>query len=202
MGSPSHEDFAGWVTADGSSGFKAEAGRYHLYVAFGCPFAHRAIIARSLKGLEDAISMSSVHWHLDKQTGWRFTDEYPDPLFGASFLRDIYEKARPGYNGRITVPVLWDKQTKTIVSTSSADILRMLATEFDAFSATPKGAISARTAATIPASPPAHPHLCRARAGSLPQGSPRRNRRDERIRAKGDQFRRVHVRFRHRAVGL
>ncbi|XP_055333713.1 LOW QUALITY PROTEIN: glutathionyl-hydroquinone reductase YqjG-like [Paramacrobiotus metropolitanus] len=127
--------FHNWITADGSSGFPAAANRYHLYVSYACPFAHRTIIGRSLKGLEDAISMSVVDWALDRSTGWAFNPDRPgatsDEVNHKSLLREIYEMASPGYSGRITVPVLWDKQKKTIVNNESADILRMFLTQFD-----------------------------------------------------------------------
>lgn len=122
------------VTADGSSGFRAEAGRYHLYVSLACPWAHRALITRKLKGLEEAISISVVHPFMGDD-GWSF-DEAPgtigDPIFGARFLREIYVKARSDYTGRVTVPVLWDKRTQTIVNNESREIIRMLDTEMGA----------------------------------------------------------------------
>lgn len=130
--------FRNWITPDGSegptgeAGFKAEAGRYHLYVAYICPWASRTLIGRKLKGLEDAISISVVEPALTKQ-GWRFGD-YPgadrDVLNGATYMHEIYTKADPHYTGRATVPVLWDKQKQTIVNNESADILRMLNSGF------------------------------------------------------------------------
>ena len=127
-----------WITPDGSAGptgeagFKAEAGRYHLYVAYICPWASRTLIGRKLKGLEDAISISVVEPALTNQ-GWRFGD-YPgadrDVLNGATYMHEIYTKADPHYTGRATVPVLWDKQKQTIVNNESADILRMLNSGF------------------------------------------------------------------------
>ncbi|XP_046564993.1 glutathionyl-hydroquinone reductase YqjG-like [Haliotis rubra] len=129
------------VTANGSSGFKAESNRYHLYVSLACPWAHRTLILRTLKGLEDAISCTVVDWLLG-DGGWKFTDEKPgcslDTLNGATYLRDIYLKADPEYQGRITVPVLWDKQSKTIVNNESSEIIRMFNTEFNAFCKTPE----------------------------------------------------------------
>lgn len=126
--------FRSWVTPDGrpgptgERGFKAEAGRYHLYVALICPWASRTLIGRKLKGLEDVISVSVVEPALTKQ-GWRFGD-YPgatdDPVNGATYMHEIYTKADPLFTGRATVPVLWDKQTGTIVNNESSDILRML----------------------------------------------------------------------------
>lgn len=119
------------VTADGSSGKKAEAGRYHLYVSLACPWAHRTLIVRSLKGLKDAISVTVVDPFMGDD-GWAFSEENPDTLHGARFLRDIYVKAKPDYTGRVTVPVLWDKSTGEIVANESREIIRMLDTEFDA----------------------------------------------------------------------
>ncbi|MGC2520870.1 MAG: glutathione S-transferase family protein [Burkholderiales bacterium] len=121
------------VSADGSSGFKAEAGRYHLYVSLACPWAHRTIIFRKLKGLEKAISMSVVD-PLMGENGWVFSERpgcIPDTANGASFLYEIYLKARPGFSGRVTVPTLWDKAKQTIVNNESPEIIRMLNSEFD-----------------------------------------------------------------------
>jgi putative glutathione S-transferase len=132
--------FRSWITPDGSpgptgnGGFKAEAGRYHLYVALICPWASRTLIARTLKGLKDAISVSVVEPVLTDK-GWRFGD-YPganrDALNGATYLHEIYTKADPTLTGRATVPVLWDKQRRTIVNNESADIVRMLNSGFGA----------------------------------------------------------------------
>ncbi|MBN9335498.1 glutathione S-transferase family protein [Devosia sp.] len=125
--------FRNWVTPDGSAGptgeagFKAEAGRYHLYVALICPWASRTIIGRSLKGLNDVISMSVVEPELTDE-GWRFLT--PDPINGATYMHEIYTKADPTISGRATVPVLWDKKQNTIVNNESADILRMLNSGF------------------------------------------------------------------------
>lgn len=121
------------VTADGSSGFKAEAGRYHLYVSLACPWAHRTVIFRKLKGLEKAISVSIVDPLMDAN-GWAFTERpgcIPDSVNGASYLYEIYLKARPGFSGRVTVPALWDKARGTIVNNESSEIIRMLNSEFD-----------------------------------------------------------------------
>jgi len=127
--------FRGAVSADGSSGFRAEPGRYHLYVSFACPWAHRTLVARALKGLESAISISVVHPHMG-DNGWEF-GEFPgaiaDELHGAQYLYEVYTRAKADYTGRVTVPVLWDKQTDTIVCNESRLILRMLSREFDAF---------------------------------------------------------------------
>jgi putative glutathione S-transferase len=135
----SASQFRNFVTADGSpgptgkGGFKAESGRYHLYVSLACPWAHRTLIFRKLKGLEEHISVSVVHYlMLDK--GWVFKDEdgaTVDHLFGAAAMSDIYTRADPHYSGRVTVPVLWDKQTNTIVSNESAEIIRMFNSAFD-----------------------------------------------------------------------
>lgn len=124
------------VTADGSSGFPAEAGRYHLYVSWACPWAHRTAIVRRLKGLEGAISLSSVEPRMGED-GWSFSDDgFADPLYGAGFLREIYLKADPDYTGRVTTPVLWDKERETIVNNESREIMNMLDTEFEAFATT------------------------------------------------------------------
>jgi len=132
--------FRNWVTADGSAGpsgeggFKAEAGRYHLYVSHACPWAHRTLIFRALKGLEGMIDVSAVHPEM-LNDGWTFGDDFDgatgDKLFGSAFMRDIYTRADPQISGRVTVPVLWDKKQGTIVSNESAEIIRMLNTAFD-----------------------------------------------------------------------
>ena len=127
--------FRDWVTADGSSGFPAEANRYHLYVSLACPWAHRALIFRKLKKLEDVISVSVVHWHMGEY-GWSFEDgpgATGDHLYGLDHLHQLYTKAKSDYTGRVTVPVLWDKKQETIVSNESADIIRMLNSAFDEF---------------------------------------------------------------------
>jgi glutathionyl-hydroquinone reductase len=126
------------VTADGvaeggSAGFKAEPGRYHLYVSLACPWASRALIVRRLKGLEDAISLSIVDPHMGEQ-GWVFSDGpgcVPDTVNGFSALHQLYTATKPDYSGRATVPLLWDKQTRRIVNNESADIVRMLNEAFD-----------------------------------------------------------------------
>ena len=131
--------FRNYVTADGSSGFPAEANRYHLYVSLACPWAHRTLITRKLKGLENVISYTVVDWFLG-QEGWTFTDSKPkcslDTLNGCRTLREVYRIASPGYSGKVTVPVLWDKQKKTVVNNESSEILRMLNKEFNAFCVT------------------------------------------------------------------
>lgn len=130
-----------FVTLDGAPapgrtrGFKAEAGRYHLYVSLACPWAHRTLIFRALKGLEDAISVSVVHHFMGKD-GWTFKAEdgaTGDTLYGSDFLHQIYTRADPTFTGRVTVPVLWDKKQRTIVSNESSEIIRMLNSAFDAF---------------------------------------------------------------------
>lgn len=132
--------FRNWITADGSAGpsgeggFKAESGRYHLYVSYACPWAHRTLVFRQLKGLTDHISISAVHPDM-LSDGWTFeTDEHGatgDTLFGLPFARDIYLKALPDMNGRVTVPILWDKERGTIVSNESSEIIRMFNSAFD-----------------------------------------------------------------------
>jgi len=125
------------VTADGSSGFKAESGRYHLYVSLACPWAHRTLIYRKLKGLEDHISLSVVN-PLMLDHGWTFDDwpgVIPDPVNGATYMYEVYTAARPDYSGRVTVPVLWDMESGIIVNNESAEIIRMFDSEFDAVGA-------------------------------------------------------------------
>lgn len=131
--------FRNWITADGSAGpsgsagFLAERGRYHLYVSLACPWAHRTLIFRKLKKLEDIISVSVVH-PLMREEGWTF-DSYPaatgDDLFGKKKLYEIYLEAKSDYSGRVTVPVVWDKAKKTIVNNESAEIIRMFNNAFD-----------------------------------------------------------------------
>jgi putative glutathione S-transferase len=122
------------ISADGSSGFKAESGRYHLYVSWACPWAHRTAIMRKLKGLEDVITLSAVD-PLMGEEGWAFSDypgSIPDSVNSTQYLRDVYLKADPKYTGRVTVPILWDKETNTIVNNESREIIRMFDTQFDA----------------------------------------------------------------------
>lgn len=129
----SETTFRDWVTADGRSGFPAASGRYHLYVASACPWAHRTVLLRKLKGLEDAISLSIVDPFMGSG-GWVFSDapgSIPDDVNGASYLREIYLKADPDYTGRVTTPVLWDKEKETIVNNESQELIRMLDKEFD-----------------------------------------------------------------------
>jgi len=124
--------FRNWVTADTSSGFPPEAGRYHLYVARACPWAHRTLIARRLMGLEDVIGVSYIDPIRDEDgAGWAFTGgRYQDEVNGFRYLREAYAAADPGYSAGVTVPVLWDTYERTIVNNESADILRMLTTVF------------------------------------------------------------------------
>ncbi len=125
--------FRDWVRADGSSPYAVESGRYHLYVSLACPWAHRTIIVRALKGLEDAIGMTVVDPIRD-DLGWAFRDgdgDTTDPVNGFAYLAEAYRATDPAYHGRVTVPVLWDTQTKRIVSNSDDDIMRMFETEFD-----------------------------------------------------------------------
>lgn len=135
----SESQFRDWVTTDGAPatgrehGFKAEAGRYHLYVSLACPWAHRTLILRALKKLDDAISVAVVD-HFMGESGWTFRKRdgaTGDPLYGADFLHQIYTRADPAYSGRVTVPVLWDRQGETIVSNESSEIIRMLNSAFD-----------------------------------------------------------------------
>jgi len=126
--------FRNWIRADGSSGFPAVVGRYHLYVSLACPWAHRTIIVRKLKRLEAAVGMTVVDPVRDER-GWAFRqgDGYSkDPINGFAFLSEAYLATDPSYRGRVTVPVLWDKETKRIVSNSDDDIMRMFETEFEA----------------------------------------------------------------------
>ena len=126
--------FRDQITADGASGFKAENGRYHLYISLACPWAHRTLIFRRLKGLEEAISLSVVDPFMADQ-GWTFGDSegcIADPLFAAGHMHEIYTHARSDYSGRVTVPVLWDRERATIVNNESAEIIRMMNSEFAA----------------------------------------------------------------------
>ena len=127
--------FRDWVTADGSSPYPAEVGRYHLYVSLACPWAHRTVIYRRLKRLEDAISMTIVDPERDER-GWAITDTAettPDPVNGFTFLAQAYGLSDPTFSGRVTVPVLWDQVSRRIVSNESGDIIRMLNGAFDSF---------------------------------------------------------------------
>lgn len=135
--------FRNWVTADGSAGpsgeggFRAEAGRYHLYVSLACPWASRTLIFRALKGLESMISVSVVNPYMGEH-GWTFAEApgvVRDPVGGARYLYEVYLKAAPDYSGRVTVPVLWDSHRDTIVSNESAEIIRMMNSAFDGIGA-------------------------------------------------------------------
>ena len=126
--------FRDWITADGSSGFKAEPGRYHLYVCLACPWAHRTMIFRKLKKLEDAISVSVVDV-LNLEKGWSFHGDMPgcipDTANGADFLHQVYTKADPKITSKVTVPTLWDKRKQTVVNNESSEIIRMFNSAFD-----------------------------------------------------------------------
>jgi putative glutathione S-transferase len=135
--------FRNWITADGSAGptgvggFKAEPGRYHLYVSLACPWAHRTLIFRKLKGLEEMIGVSVVNWRM-LEHGWTFETGpgvIPDPINGARYLHQVYTAAQPTYTGKVTVPVLWDKAQGTIVNNESAEIIRMFNQAFDGIGA-------------------------------------------------------------------
>ena len=136
--------FRNWVTRDGGpgpggeGGFKAEPGRYHLYVSYSCPWAHRTLIWRKLKGLEDAVSLSIADSAKNGE-GWTFRageDLIPDAVNGATYLHQVYTKAVPDYSGRVTVPTLWDKERQTIVNNESSEIVRMFDAAFDEVGAT------------------------------------------------------------------
>ncbi|KEP69981.1 hypothetical protein DL1_21075 [Thioclava dalianensis] len=131
--------FRNWVTADGAAGpsgtggFKAEPDRYHLYVSLACPWAHRTMVFRTLKGLQEMIPLSIVHWFMGSD-GWTFAPgdgSTPDAILNADFLHQVYTAAKSDFSGRVTVPVLWDKHQNTIVSNESADIIRMFNAAFD-----------------------------------------------------------------------
>jgi putative glutathione S-transferase len=133
------QQFRNWITPDGApgptgiGGFKAETDRYHLYVALACPWANRTLIFRSLKGLEDVLPLSVVHWHMGEH-GWTFEPGdgvIPDPNENVAYLYELYLAADPSCSGRVTVPVLWDKATRTIVNNESSEIIRMLNSAFD-----------------------------------------------------------------------
>jgi putative glutathione S-transferase len=129
--------FRNRISADGSSDFPAEPGRYHLYVSLACPWAHRTVIYRVLKHLQDVVSMSVVD-PVMHEDGWEFTEApgcIPDTVNGFRYLRDVYTAAKRDYSGRVTVPVLWDKRHRTIVNNESAEIIRMFDSEFAAVTA-------------------------------------------------------------------
>jgi putative glutathione S-transferase len=140
-GSFKREDakFRNWVTADGApgphgeGGFKAEPGRYHLYVSLACPWAHRTLIMRTFKGLEEMIDLSVVHWHMG-EGGWAFRDGpgvISDPIHDADYMHQVYTAAASDYTGKVTVPTLWDKEKGTIASNESSEIIRMFNSAFD-----------------------------------------------------------------------
>lgn len=132
--------FRNWITSGGEAGpsgeggYAAEPGRYHLYVSLACPWAHRTLIMRGLKGLETMISVDAVH-PLMLENGWTFNPDFPgatgDSLYGSKFMHQIYTRSKPDASGRVTVPVVWDKQQERIVSNESAEIIRMFNTAFD-----------------------------------------------------------------------
>lgn len=142
---PGQRQFRNWVTIDGSAGpvgvgrYKAEPRRYHLYICHACPWAHRTMILRTLKGLDTAIGISVVNWFMGEQ-GWTFepgNGVVPDPVWNVHYLHELYSRADPGFTGRVSVPVLFDLETKTIVSNESADIIRMFNDAFDEFAERP-----------------------------------------------------------------
>jgi glutathionyl-hydroquinone reductase len=137
--------FRNWVTPDGrpgptgSDGFSAAPGRYHLYVSLACPWAHRTLIMRALKGLEQIVPVSVTHWLMAEQ-GWTFSPGegvIPDPLFNSRYVHEIYARADTHYTGRASVPVLWDQHTQTIVNNESSELIRMFNSAFDAVGARP-----------------------------------------------------------------
>jgi putative glutathione S-transferase len=137
--------FRNWVTADGAAGlsgvggFKAEAGRYHLYISLACPWAHRTLLFRKMKGLEGMVGLSVVHWHM-AENGWTFEDGpgvIADPIHHARFLHQIYTASQPDYTGRVNVPVLWDRASGKIVNNESSEIVRMFNSAFDRVGAAP-----------------------------------------------------------------
>ena len=137
--------FRDWLTADGGpgpdgqQGHRAEAGRFRLYVSYACPWANRTLILRALKGLEDLVPVSVVHWRM-LEHGWTFEagpGVTPDPVMGADYLHQLYVRARPGMSGRVTVPLLWDQATDTIVSNESSEIIRMFNDAYDGLGARP-----------------------------------------------------------------
>lgn len=127
--------FRDWVKADGSTPFRPESGRYHLYVSYACPWAHRTLIFRKLKGLEEHITISVVDPYMPDDTGWVFSEGpkcIPDTVNGCDYVHQLYQLAQPDYSGRVTLPVLWDKKTNTIVNNESSEIIRMFNHEFGA----------------------------------------------------------------------
>jgi len=132
----SETSFRDWISSDPDARFQPESGRYHLYVCYACPWAHRTLLVRALKGLEDAITVDYVDPYRGED-GWQFTPETEgcteDSLYGSNYLRELYQKADDDVTGRVTVPVLWDKEEGTIVNNESKEIMRMLDTEMEAY---------------------------------------------------------------------
>ncbi len=137
--------FRDWLSADGGPGpdgqrgHRAEAGRYRLYVSYACPWAHRTLIVRALKGLEDLLPVSVVHWRM-REHGWTFADGpgvTSDPVMGAQYLHQLYARARPGMTGRVTVPLLWDQAGDAIISNESSELIRMFNSAYDGLGARP-----------------------------------------------------------------
>ncbi|KAF9372125.1 S-glutathionyl-(chloro)hydroquinone reductase [Podila verticillata] len=124
--------FRNTISSEPGAQFAPEKGRYHLYISYGCPWAHRTLLLRALKGLEGIITVDAVHWFLDER-GWQFTDGYTDSLYDTKFIKELYYKTNPDYVGRFTVPILWDMKTETIVNNESAEIIRILNTAFNDF---------------------------------------------------------------------
>ena len=180
--------FRGRITADGSSGFPAVAGRYHLYISWACPWANRTAIVRKLLGLEDVVSLSAVDPIRDGR-GWAFR-EGPgyslDPVNGFSFLREAYEATEPGYDGHISVPVLWDRQTSRIVSNNFPDITIDLATQFGAWAS--------------PAAPGLYPDALRADIDALNERI-YQNVNDGTYRVAGATTRQQYEELRQRVIG-
>ncbi|KAL2919048.1 S-glutathionyl-(chloro)hydroquinone reductase [Polyrhizophydium stewartii] len=135
--------FRNTVSAEPGNPFQPAPDRYHLYVSTACPWAHRTLVVRALKGLEDVLPVSIVDWHLASDKGWHFSDAattpgaIPDTVNGFAYLHELYFKADPEYSARFTVPVLWDKQLGTVVNNESSEIIRMLNTAFDEWSSAP-----------------------------------------------------------------
>lgn len=131
--------FRDWIRVDGSTPYRPQAGRYHLYVSLACPWAHRTLVFLALKGLQDVITVDVVDWYMG-ENGWTFRQRdgaTGDSLYGSEFLHQIYTRAKPDYTGRATTPTLWDRESETIVSNESADIIRMLNSEFEEFATNP-----------------------------------------------------------------
>jgi glutathionyl-hydroquinone reductase len=134
---PKPSTFRDEVRDEPGARFRPEAGRYHLYVSYACPWAHRTLLVRALKGLGQAIGVTAVNPRPTEQ-GWAFSPDDPEPFYGLTLLRDLYTKAEPGFADRVTVPVLWDKREETIVNNESSEIIRMLNGAFNAFAERPE----------------------------------------------------------------